>query len=498
MKKYLAGTICCIIGALLFSFCYNYNEKNYPNEYYNVYLDDEFLGTVASKNDLLSYIEINAAKLINIKKLMNDADIDRVYEPLGLNVERVLTYNNGINSIEEVYSKIAEMKSFTIKGYEFTITDGDETKVIYVTDKKIFEDAVHKFIEVYVGKEEYAAYLNGTQEGIKVTGTELQNIYIQEDITVKEKQIPVDYTIYTNVDDLANFLVHGENPVTKKYKVQNKQMISDIALANEISNQEFLMSNPKYKSENSLIAAGTEVIIKQTNPQLKVIVERQVVEDQVINYKTIYTYTDSEYKGYSKTVQKGSNGLQRVNQREKIVNGTIAYVEPKGKTILKASVEEIILKGDRNKPYVGDLDNWQWPSDYKTISSYYGYRVDPITGKRGEFHKGVDIAGMGIGKPVYAANNGTIEIRQWHNSTKSFLYFIVINHHNGYYTLYAHLSGFAKGLKVGDIVTRGQLIGYTGSTGNSSGPHLHFELHKDCIFACSRLDPLIFYPEYRR
>jgi len=523
MKKYVSIIFCILIGIALFPLCVGYNKKNYPNEYYNVYLDDELLGVIEKEEDLLSYIEKNTKKLINIenitktycenektleqiiqeeklqeivkdeekvkyyteneKKCMDvtiedGTEIERIYTPIGLEIEKTLTYKSDLQSVEQIYSKIAEKKAFTIKGYQFTIKKDEKESYIYVTDKTIFEEAVKSFISVYVGKDNYDAYLTDSQLEIKTVGSILENIYIQETITVKEKQIPIDDKIYTDVNELAQFLVYGDNPVTSTYTVKKNEMISDIALANEISNQEFLISNPKYKSENSLIAVGTEVNIKQTNPQISVVVEKYSVQDKEIDYRTVYEYDENKYVGYVETKQEGTDGLQRVKQREKIVNGHTVYVEPKGKEVLKDSVDKIIVKGEKIKPNVGDLNNWAWPSDSRGYSvSGYEWRIHPVEGIR-KFHEGLDIAGMGYNAPIYAANNGTVITKQA-LSTGYGLY-IVIDHNNGYYTLYAHMNKFYPGIKVGDTVLRGQQIGYVGSTGTSTGPHIHYEVWKKC------------------
>lgn len=533
MKKYVSILTCIILGIILFFLCYDYNNKNYPNEYYNVYLDGNFLGTIISKDELEDYIDNKTAHLINVeeviktycedektleeitktdevKELINKSEnveyytksnkkcvditikdgetIEKVYSPNGLEVEKVLTYNPTLNTVEEIYSKIVEIKSFTIKGYQFTITDEDVTKQIYVTNKNIFEEAVKEFIITYIGKDAYEAYLKNTQSEIETVGSLIENVYIQEDITVKETQIPIDQKIYTEVNDLSQYLLYGDTPVTKTYKVKEGEMISDIALNNEISSQEFLISNPKYKSENSLIAVGTQVLIKQTNPQIKVVVEKYVVEDKINEYKTIYEYDDTQLIGYTKVSQEGEDGLERVRQRQKIVNGSITYVEPKGKETLKASIDEIIIKGDKYIPNVGDLTNWAWPSESGyTNTSGYEWRIHPITGLR-HFHNGLDIGGTGYNSPIYAANNGTvITIKEAWDFGK----YIVINHNNGYYTLYAHMNKFYEGLNVGDTVVRGQQIGYVGSTGQSTGPHIHFEVWKDCQFC--RINPWSLY-----
>lgn len=114
-----------------------------------------------------------------------------------------------------------------------------------------------------------------------------------------------------------------------------------------------------------------------------------------------------------------------------------------------------------------------WPTNPNYgISSGYGYRTDPFTGHR-SFHGALDIFGPGHGSPIYAANNGVIAEKGY---TSSYGYYFIINHNNGQYTLYAHLSGFVSGVNVGSIVSKGAQIGYMGMTGSATGPHLHFEL----------------------
>jgi len=526
MKKYIPIIICILIAIVLCPICLNYNKKNYPNEYYNVYLDDELLGTIKSEEALLSYIDENTEKVINISNItktycsdersleqvieennvkdlitnenskyynnnekqcidiniQEGTEIEKIYTPLGLEIEKILTYKTELQSVEDIYSKIAEKKSFTIKGYQFTIHKEDKESYIYVTDKEIFEQAVNSFIEVYVGTDNYQDYLNNSQLEIKTTGSVLENIYIQEEITVKEKQIPIDNKIYTDSKELAQFLVFGNNPVTKTYTVKPGEMIADVARNNEISSQEFLISNPKYKSVNSLIAVGTEVNIKQTNPQMSVVVEKYIVEDQTTNYQTIYEYDETQYVGYEKTTQEGESGLERIKQRQQIINGLLVYAEPKGKETLKQTVDKIVVKGDKIKPNVGDLNNWAWPSGTGwTMNSVSGYdwRIHPVTGIR-TFHEGLDIAGLGYNAPIYSANNGTVMTIVYESSGSAYGNYIVINHNNGYYTLYAHMNRFVPGMKVGDTVLRGQQVGYVGSTGLSTGPHIHYEVWKNC------------------
>lgn len=112
------------------------------------------------------------------------------------------------------------------------------------------------------------------------------------------------------------------------------------------------------------------------------------------------------------------------------------------------------------------------PIDGARVSSTYGRRKHPILGYS-KMHGGVDFAAP-RGTPVYAAGDGTIERA---NRFGSFGNYVAIRHANGYETAYAHLNGFARGIRAGSRVRQGQVIAYVGTTGRSTGPHLHYEVH---------------------
>ena len=112
------------------------------------------------------------------------------------------------------------------------------------------------------------------------------------------------------------------------------------------------------------------------------------------------------------------------------------------------------------------------PIDGARLSSGFGTRKHPILGYR-RAHKGVDFAAP-RGTPVKAAGDGVI-VRA--NRYGSFGNYVKIRHANGYETAYAHLNGFARGIRSGKRVRQGDIIAYVGTTGRSTGPHLHYEVH---------------------
>ena len=112
------------------------------------------------------------------------------------------------------------------------------------------------------------------------------------------------------------------------------------------------------------------------------------------------------------------------------------------------------------------------PIDGARLSSRFGTRKHPILGYR-RAHKGVDFAAR-RGTPIKAAGDGVVERADRYGS---FGNYIRIRHANGYKTAYAHLNGFRKGIRKGKRVRQGDIIGYVGTTGRSTGPHLHYEVH---------------------
>ena len=122
-------------------------------------------------------------------------------------------------------------------------------------------------------------------------------------------------------------------------------------------------------------------------------------------------------------------------------------------------------------------------SDLKRVASGFGYRIDPIY-KTPRFHAGLDFTAP-QGTPIYATANGVAKVAG--NSGNGYGNHVVITHGYGYETVYGHM--FKVKVKVGERVNRGEVIGYVGSTGKSTGPHCHYEVHKNG----QRIDPVYFF-----
>lgn len=132
------------------------------------------------------------------------------------------------------------------------------------------------------------------------------------------------------------------------------------------------------------------------------------------------------------------------------------------------------------------LGGYIWPVSSRRITSPFGNRNTGIAGASTN-HKGVDIGGVYYSSEVHAAKSGTVIVSQYSSSYGNY---VVVSHGSGNTTLYAHMS--SRSVSVGQWVDQGDVLGITGSTGISSGPHLHFEITENGV----RVDPLQYLTGY--
>ena len=152
---------------------------------------------------------------------------------------------------------------------------------------------------------------------------------------------------------------------------------------------------------------------------------------------------------------------------------------------IKKAVNEL-AKSQASATYVGGSFMWPLPAANNVVTCKYGMRTHPITGVY-KLHTGVDLRASS-GTKIYAANSGTVTTAAY---STAYGYYVVINHGGGVATLYAHMSKMA--VSKGQKVSQGAVIGYVGSTGYSTGPHLHFEIIKNGNY----VDPISQYPGFK-
>ncbi len=201
-------------------------------------------------------------------------------------------------------------------------------------------------------------------------------------------------------------------------------------------------------------------IQKKLNPETCIFIVQLSVVILIALVVLIVKFFNGNWFNYLKGFYIGNfGGDTKVTEVTEEKSENIVYLSnnKKALTVMSASINNNL-----NNTLTLPLDNFQ-------ISSAYGYRQDPF-GSGIEFHKGIDLSAK-KGENIFASANGTVEISQY---SKSYGNYLVINHSGGLKTLYAHCN---KNLKsVGEKVSKGEIIAKVGSTGRSTGPHLHFEV----------------------
>lgn len=452
-----------IVGFVNFANKYQLN----PKEVYKVYLDGKEIGNITDKQELEDYINDEQTEL------KEEYDVDKVYIPEGVDIQKCTTYESDVLTAKQVNNIIKEEKPFTVEGYTITIksnSDDEEDLVINVLDKDIFDKSIKSVVKAFVTEEDMENYANDTQPEIKDTGTIIEDIYIDQDITIKHGYISTDEQIFTDEKTLTKYLMFGEVKEDQYYTVQEGDTIDSIAYDHKLATEEFLIVNPEFTSANNILSVGQQVKVGLINPIVDVVVETHNVIDQESKFETQEQEDPDMMYGTEEVVQEGQNGVDRLTTKIQSVNGETSNVVIVSSETIVPSVPKIVKVGTKTAggsvaPIMSG--SWAWPtiSQYY-ISSYFGYRW-------GKVHEAIDIAGSGEGSPIYAAGSGTVVTAR--TNSGSLGTYVTINHGNGYYTIYGHMH--SRLVSEGDTVQKGQQIGTMGHTGFATGTHLHFGLY---------------------
>lgn len=302
--------------------------------------------------------------------------------------------------------------------------------------------------------------INTLEASIKATESDLASIRA-EIAQIKTKTTDINEKVKKlekQIDDQQEAL---DTRLRAMYKNGNLGIIQ--VLLGSVSIQDF-MSNFKLIKE---LHKSDTTILKELEENHKEVESKKTELDDLAS-----KLESHEAAQVQKQKQLQSDKTEVASAKAKVEADTsVLYNE-----IDKLNAESARLSGsiagmqDSNVKYTGS-GRFQWPfPGYRRISSEYGYRADPATGRR-TFHSGLDMAGPS-GSPIVAAESGTVISAGWNSGGYGNM--VIIDHGSGISTLYGHNSSVT--VSRGQKVKRGQTIAKCGSTGYSTGPHLHFEV----------------------
>ncbi len=349
-------------------------------------------------------------------------------------------------------------------------------------------DAISEASGLYVdgkfaGSMKSRAELEGVLEAIKKTycdGGENERAEFIQNVTVSDGLYLTESVM--TAEQMKEKLT-SQAVVKKEHIVQPGDTLSSLARQYNMTLSELRAMNPDVK--NDMIYDGTPLVVQRPQPFLRVKVVRTVQYTEKINYTTEKEYDNTKLVTYEKVKVKGVEGSQNVTAELTFVDGvqqskTIVSIDVTKQPVTKVVVvgTKKVVNSSGGNITVGDgvtHGSMLWPVPIcRNMSRGWKYG-----------HYAIDICNGPVtvrNKPFIAADGGTVVFAGWNNG--GYGYMVKIQHANGLQTLYAHCNELY--VVTGQKVTRGQTLGLIGSTGRSSGPHLHFEVIKNG----SRQNPL--------
>lgn len=422
---------------------------------FHVYVGNSYMGAVADEAAVQQLIEQKEEEAsVQYKDLTVDAS---------LNIKIIPEQVFKVDADEQ--ATLAKLQdSITVQAQAYSISvDGND--VAFVKDESDFDAAINGLKLQYVSptqlNELEARPATASLPPLKDSETRIMDVELSTE--VDGQQVVVAPAEIVTVDEAIQLLQTGS--VEKElYTVQAGDVLGSIAKAHNLTTAELVQLNPSITMETVLqIGQQLNVTVEKPYVSVKAVYEKKQVE--VVDFEKIVKEDDTMLKGKSVVKQEGATGKKEVSFVISEENGVRTERVQIDEKMLVEPEDRIVVVGTKVVPSIG-TGTFAWPVNGGRISSQMGTRW-------GRYHYGIDIS-RPSNYTIKAADNGTVKTAGRHATYGNY---IVINHNNGYETLYAHLSKID--VKVGQVVEQGSSIGVMGSTGRSTGTHLHFEVHKN-------------------
>jgi murein DD-endopeptidase MepM/ murein hydrolase activator NlpD len=450
-----AAALTFVLSSLTFNHGFAKEDKDIDT-IYHVYLKDEYIGRLSDtkKYQTLLQKKIEAAEK-QYPQMVFGADRD-----ITLIEEKVFEPNH---QSKKVLDRLEKEMTIDAKAFAITV---DGHPVAYVEDKIAANQALKALQLQYVSGKELAIAEEQKKQAVTFSSLTKPGSRVSDVRFTKLTDIKEAYVDPENVLDVkkALTLINKGTLEEKKYEVQEGDVLGSIASAHNLDMKTLLSLNPGL-TEDSMIKIGMSLNVTVTKPLVEVVVEKEVLRVQPIPFEKQVVEDPKLPKGETKTKQEGKKGQKTVYLSVREINGKPSAQNVLSEKVVQDAIPQIIVKGTKVIPSRGS-GKLSWPAVGGYISSKMGHRW-------GKMHKGIDIARPSE-RTIKAADNGVVTFagRDGGYGNK-----IEISHNNGMKTHYAHLASID--VNVGDVVESGTKIGVMGSTGHSTGVHLHFEVVKN-------------------
>lgn len=299
---------------------------------------------------------------------------------------------------------------------------------------------------------DYDALMAKLENHFKAKGATVRRMAIEPEI--KAEAVKTEEKILT-VDDAFKLLLTGGREEAV-YVAEETESLASVAEKFNMTVDEIKALNANWQDP---LHKGSKITVLKPAPMITVTLEQEMKAQSPVAFKTVTKEDPNQLKSVKKVTQAGKAGLLETTTCVKSENGKITSSVTESSRLIQEPVDEIVAVGTKEGLATGSF-----------MTPTVGRLTSPFGPRWGRFHYGVDLANA-MGTNVVAADGGVVTRV---GMAGSYGNLIIIDHQNGTSTRYAHLSAY--NVKVGDVVQKGQSIGKIGSTGRSTGPHLHFEV----------------------
>ena len=322
-------------------------------------------------------------------------------------------------------------------------------KYLASVDKQLSSVAV----QIYENKKK----LDKTQQDIKTTKKRLKKAKASVVAQNEDMEKRIQF-MYENGDTQMLDMLLGSSSIS--------DFLNKAEYITELSNYDRKMFNKLKETQNKI--AKSKKALSDEKDNLLALQDKQKAEQASL--KNLEASKKKELSGYDDLIKHSEASEKRIAGEIAAQQAAIAAAERAENQYNSTASSSVKYKGSKGTKGKG----WTWPCPSShTITSEYGYRGDPFGGSGGGFHSGIDI-GAPAGTPIVAASAGTVA---WSSFSSTAGNWIGISHGNGVVSVYMHMS--ARIAKAGQHVNKGQTIGLVGTTGSSTGNHLHFGVQKN-------------------
>ncbi len=444
-KQIVGSTLAMFVAGMIIMGAFNVVTA------YEYSFNGKVLGVVEEQQDVTEIMEVVNSQLTdeydaNIQLSTNDSS--------GIEFRRVVTSGVHVQSPDEVLTTLTYMEDITVVGYGIFV-DGKRTSV--VGSEKEAEEIIEELLADYT---------------VPTSGYDYESVKFRENVEVGEAEVKLGSI--RSKDEAKAEIIEGV-PVEEGYVVAEGDTVKSISESVDVSEEKIEEENPEVDIDNLVVGETLNIVKKEPIVHVEVVANVETMRE--IPFETKTTEDNSMFLDTEEVSQEGENGEEKVSAKITFVNGEIVDEEIKSKTVIKEPVNKVVTVGTRALPATVASGTFINPFAAGSVSSPYGPRW-------GTFHNGVDLAGP-TGSPILASDGGTVTYAAYDGS---YGLKVEIAHGNGNSTLYAHCSEIL--VNVGDDVYQGQQIAKVGSTGYSTGPHVHFEVYLEG----TRIDPATVIP----